>query len=459
MTETMTEVMTEDMPSIKDALNEYFRLKSKFESQNAALKKKIMNNTSFSNKEKRAQYLKLMPKCVNCKRPSRVGTIFSVKLNPATDKSDAYRIFKCGCGDLANPCNLNIEINVGIVEPIDKLMNDIRNEINEAKNKIIDDKNKLLFGLITTEAALENFDVNKTYINELTSVYANYLDQYTNIVDNPQKKIELEESTVSLYNSISKIKECIKKMNENNDEQFAYDAASIYNTTVEPLLQKIRQLKFSEFSVFNDETNNTCNLIQRANLIEDLLVSGYTSKVVSYDIGLKLTSKKKKTGALIIEDSSEETPRIMINQGNKPSTDEPIIGQGKDGIAWKNPEYQKLWDNLPDKLKAEFKLNIPWMKDFMNNCVSKRMEGKDTQCSLTTPPNIILPPKEMSNGQYDFGVTIYNKVFNGLPKSLQSTYLTFYKEDPTTKEKSYKSLEDALNTLVEKEAGFGRGFF
>ncbi len=40
----------------------------------------------------------------------------------------------------------------------------------EAEN--INDKNKLLFGLITTESALENFDNNKTYISELTSIYA-----------------------------------------------------------------------------------------------------------------------------------------------------------------------------------------------------------------------------------------------------------------------------------------------
>jgi hypothetical protein len=101
------------------------------------------------------------------------------------------------------------------------------------------------------------------------------------------------------------------------------------------------------------------------------------------------------------------------------------------------------------------------MKDFMYKCLNaKIIEGtKFNGCKLPTPPNLIIPPREMQNGNYDFGVSIYNTAFNKQPESLQKTYLTFYKEDPTTKEKNYEMLEDAMNSLVEKEVDFGRGFF
>jgi hypothetical protein len=124
-------------------------------------------------------------------------------------------------------------------------------------------------------------------------------------------------------------------------------------------------------------------------------------------------------------------------------------------------EYKNLWYKLPKKLKGEFKLNIDWMKDFMYKCVNAKKKGGPgfNGCRLPTPPNIIIPPRETSNGQYDFGVSIYNIAFNKQPKSLQQTYLTFYKEDPATKVKNYKMLEDAMNSLVEKEVDFGRGFF
>jgi hypothetical protein len=451
----------QEIPSVNEALNEYFRLKNKFENENNVYKKRIINNQTLSKKEKRTEYLKLMPKCVNCKRPSKKGTIFSIVYHPSNDKTDAYRTFKAICGDLADPCNLNIDINIGQRDSLDKLMNNIRNEITEYKNKIIDDKNKLLFGLITTETALENFDYNKSYISDLTSVYENYLDTWNNEIDKPEKKTELEESLVQAYENINIIKDCIKKMNENNDNKYAIDAANIYYKVLKPLLDKIRQLKYSENTVYNNE-NNTCNLIQKKYKIEDTLLTSYPDKIISFDVGLNAKVPQKKKPGLIIELEDEEsiTPKISIQEPTENKLDveippdEPIIGQGKDGISWNNPKYQELWNKLPSKMTSEFKVNIDWMKDFMNKCVNDRNKKFGKGCRLSTPPNLIIPPKQMDNGQYDFGVSIYNKTFNSQPKTLQNTYLTLYREDPISKERNYKMLEDALNTLIEKELDF-----
>jgi hypothetical protein len=465
-----------EIPSVKDALNEFFRLKEQFENQNNVNKIKIINNPTLSKREKKSKYLKLMPKCVNCKRPSKKGTLFSINYNPSNDKIDEYRTFKASCGDLADPCNLNIEINVGMIEPIDKSINSIQKEITDIKNEIINDKNKLLFGLITTETALENFDNNKSYIRDLTSIYESYLDIWNSKVDSPEKKSELDEALVQSYEVINNIKDCIKKMNENNDKQFAIDAVTIYYTTLEPLLKKIRQLKYKENMVLNDDSS--CKLIQKRYNLYDLTISGFTENVAAYDVGLKAKKPQKKKPALFIvesdssaekesEPSEEKEITIKIQKPGEPKPtdeveeDEPIIGQGKDGIAWNNPKYQYLWDRLPEKLKTEFKLNIDWMKEFMHKCVNERIShGPQWRgCKLTTPPNLVIPPRQMENGQYDFGVSIYNKAFNSQPKSLQNTYLTFYKEDPSTKEKNYNMLIDSMNSLVEKEVNFGRGFF
>jgi len=453
---------TGEILSVKDALNEYFRLKEKFENEKNVNKRKIMNNPSLSKREKRSEYLKLMPKCINCKRSSKKGTIFSINYHPADDKISEHRVFKVICGNLVDPCSLHIEINIGIKNMLDQELETIKNDIKEAKNNIINDKNKLLFGLMTTESALENFDTNKSYIADLTSIYESYLDQWNKKIDNPDKKIELDESLVLLYQNIDKIKECIKKMNENNDTQFAVDAASIYYTTVQPLMNKIRQLKYGENIVFNDDSNDTCRLIQNRISLQDMAVGGYSDKVIAFDVGLKakMVPKKKEEAeikelTIKIEEPGKPKPITEIEQ------DEPIIGQGKDGIAWNIPEYQQLWDKLPEKLKTEFKLNIEWMKEFMYKCVNERIKHGPSWngCKLTSPPNIVIPPRKMENGQYDFGISIYNKAFSKLPQSTQELYLTFYKEDPATKVKNYKMLEEAVNELVQKEVDFGRGFF
>ena len=302
-----------------------------------------------------------------------------------------------------------------------------------------------------------------------------YLDNWNKMIENPDKKIELDDAIVLSYENISKIKDCIKKMNENDDAQFAVDAANIYVTTLKPLLDKIRHLKYSENIVYHDEYTNNCKLIQRTYTDLDMGITGFTDKVIKYDVGMQAKVAKKKKPGLLIVDSDDETLdseaskelTIKIKQPGQPKPtgeippDEPIIGQGVDGIDWHLEEYKKLWSKLPPKLKTEFKLNIDWMKEFMHTCLNARQkEGVQYNgCRLTTPPNLIIPPKQLSNDQYDFGVSIYNTAFNKQPKSLQQTYLTFYREDPTTKVKNYNMLIDSMNRLVEQEVDFGRGFF
>ena len=459
----------EETISVNDALNEYFNLKTEFENENNIIKQKIMNHPVNSNKEKRIEYLKLKPKCINCREPSRIGTIFSNSFSEADYIFDSHRTLKASCGNLENPCNLNIIINLGRYEKIDDLMSNIRNEIINYKNDIINDKNKILFGLIKTETAIANFELNKEMIKEYTIIYEEYLNQRNNVVDNSQKKIELDESITQHYIYINQIKECIINMNKTNNTKYALDAAVIYNNTLLPLLKKIQQLKYKLTDVYYNEYDKTCNLIQLKNKISDLLFCGYTDNVAAYDVGyLKIKNKKdnlknKKDNLKNkyiekdndYEDSEDSENKITINIK---ISDIPIIKD--DVISWNNPEYQKIWKKIPEKLKTEFKFNIEWMKEFMNSCVNNRLQKPYAGfCKLTTPPNIVLPPRIMENGQYDYGVSIYNKIFNTLPKTLQQTYLTLYKEDETTKVKNYSQLEGVLNDLVKKDVGFGNGAF
>ena len=454
--------------TVKTALNNYFKLKAEFKNENDIIKKQIINNANLSKKEKHAAYLMLMPKCINCRQPSRTGTVFSNSFNKADYNFDSYRTLKASCGHLDHPCNLNIKINLGHYEPIDDLMREVRNEITEYKNKIINDKNKILFGLIKTETAIKNFEDNKEMIEEYTTIYEEYLHKRNMVIDNSDKKIDLDETMVQSYLYINQIKECIINMNKTKSNKFALDAVVIYNNTLVPLLDKIRYLKYGENDVNYDDKNNTCNLIQRKNKISDLLFSGYADNVSSYDVGY--TKIKEKTDATIEEkeegeekeEENHSSKEISINIKPLDKEDkEDNVPIFKDGtISWNNPKYQIIWGKIPEKLKTEFKLNIEWMKEFMHSCVNARHNKPFAGlCKLTTPPNIVLPPRTMENDKYDFGVTVYNKVFNSLPITQQKTYLTLYREDPATKVKNYSQLEGVLNGLVEREVGFGNGAF
>jgi hypothetical protein len=146
---------------------------------------------------------------------------------------------------------------------------------------------------------------------------------------------------------------------------------------------------------------------------------------------------------------------VNANKSLEIPKDEPIYGRGKDGVEWNLPEYNQLWDNLPIKLKNVLKTDKDWMTEFMFNCVNAKV--KREACKFTAPAELKVPPEQLANGQYDFGVEIYNNEFNKLQKSLQETYLSQY----STKDgvKNYNMLLNSMNDIVAKALDFNRGFF
>ena len=252
--------MAINLPSPKEALNEFFKLKSKYEIQISANKKKIINNTTLSNREKRSEFLKLKPKCINCQRPG--GTKFQViyfdeKGNGAVDY-DSHREYRAECGIVADPCPLNIKVQIGKVEMLQDILNSMETEIKTYKNKIISDKNKLLFGYLTTEEALKNFDDDKVSISLYTELYEKYLEAYNKIVDNDEVRDDLNKTITESYIFIDKIKECVKKSQDLDELLYVQDAVQIYTTSLMPVLNKIMTLRYNENMLWKDEDTNSC---------------------------------------------------------------------------------------------------------------------------------------------------------------------------------------------------------
>jgi hypothetical protein len=401
-----------DVSDIKDALNEYFKLKLKYEDKIMENKKKIMNNTTLSNREKRVEYLKLKPKCVNCGRPG--GTKFQNIYFSADDKEESHRQYSATCGVIADPCNLQIKINVGNVELLPNILDDLQNNIKTNKNEVIDDKNKLLFGYLSTEEVLTKFDDLKEEINSYTLLYEQYLEKYNELVDNDQKKNELEESTTESFYKIDEIKKCIQEMNEKNNAQYARDAVSIYTTTLQPLLNKIRMLKYNENMVWHNPDTNTCHLIQNKYSIQNLSYASYTDKIISNEQGpqLKIGNKDKKSKKLIIDE--------------KPSDEEIEQTNERDDITWPNQAYANLWNEMPTVVKNELKKDPEWMKETVKNCIIARKNNQPY--TIKPPKNLKVPPEVMPNGEYNFGSKIYSDMFNGMD---QPTRLYFGLDDGT----------------------------
>ena len=294
--------INESIESPESALNEYYKLKNKYEGEIMKSKKIIMNDSSLSDKEKRQKYQQLKPKCIFCKRPG--GTIFSTKYYKNED--DEYRELRARCGIISDPCNLNITIKIGIYAYLPGIITKFEDEIKESKKNIIDSKNQLLFGYITTESAIENFNDEKELVDTFTSILEEYLNTYIKITDNAEKNIELKESLEQSYILIEEIKQSMRLYNQTENSQYVKDSVDIYITKLQPLLRKIMALKYKQSFVYYNIDKNTYHLIQNKTTIKSMEYSSFVDKVIDYNVGYEPVHHKKQKPGLIIESDSEE---------------------------------------------------------------------------------------------------------------------------------------------------------
>lgn len=263
-----------------EALEQYYKLKSMYENNYEKDKIKIIRDQTKSWREKRTEFQKWKPKCINCKRP--VGTRFSQKY----DETEAATFFRAVCGSLSEPCNLNIELKSTQTELYPEIINRLEKDIQNSKMEIIQNKNKLIFNYINQEQAVEIFDNLKDTIQDTTDILAFYLEEYIHIIDNKEKVDELKEDIEKSYIMIKDMKDLINKYEQSQtNTKIIQDVTSIYINQLMPLLRTILQKKYSKNSVEFNSDNNTFHLIQEKYTIEDVTVRYSKPAIIHFDIG------------------------------------------------------------------------------------------------------------------------------------------------------------------------------
>lgn len=459
------------MSTFEEELNNYYKLKTKYENSIQKEKVKIRNNSQLSLKEKKLEFQQFKPKCINCNRP--VGTLFYCKYN----EEEGFRILNSKCGDLVNPCNLDIKLNLGVFESLPEIIKEYENENINYKNKIIVDKNKLLFGYITTEKALENFDSFKEKITEVNTLLAFYLESYLNVTDNKEKIDTYKKVQVEAYIIIQSIKDLIVQFNKTNDVPFVKDAVEIYINQLIPKLKEVMNLKYTSNRVEFYESDNSYHLIQEKMSNSDKEYIIYEPSIIALDIGLKsnntrknrkssnintaTVTRKNKKPLLIVESSSSSNsssnpPPLSATAIATAVEKEPSLKPTYDSdgnISWPNSTYESIWNSLNFKYKNALKTDKEWLEATMNAFVDDKKNGKSRE--FVNAPNLIIPPNIIDNNQYDFGVEVYNNIFNNLPEFQKNTILSFKSKNDNNKNDN-SLLLNALGLVVGKEVGFSR---
>lgn len=286
----------ENKLNVDDVLLEYYNLKNKYEKDyyDKYVKPIVLGNYSKLTKRQKFQELK-KPLCINCKQP--VGTIFKRKYYEEYNNKTEVIVFTANCGNILNPCDLDIEIHKSLRESYDKLIKKNNEELNKYQLEIIKLKNKILF--------LGKNDVNeKEYIDEFKKYkeailyYSNIIGEYTEenitINDNPEESEKLRNLIISLNQiEIMQFKDYIKKYMDNNDDNMLTNAINMYINEIIPKIKEIRDLKYKTMYINYDEDKNKI-LVQSKYSFEGMnFYDKDVDEVVKFIKGSKIEETKK----------------------------------------------------------------------------------------------------------------------------------------------------------------------
>jgi hypothetical protein len=483
-----------------EAINEFYRLKDKYQTGYYEKYVKPIITSNKSKREKRVEYSKL-PKheCINCKR--NVETLFNISVKDR----EQQKFFKARCGDIQDPCPLDIEIMYSNRRPIDIEIREGLSQIEKIKLNIIKEKNNALFFNKNVTDIFHNLTEELKFETEHigfaieTSILRN---------DNPEKVVLLKQ-TIDEFGKgfILPFKQMVREFDETNNELILNQAVTFYITEMIPKLKEIQLLRYDINMVEFDETDNMYKLIQFPNSLEkNEFFYDIEDKVVKFVRGVRKEKKKtrkddselrgkhktrkiKPVAELVLEEEEEEDEEIiepregeemvkqteskygepknikpffereemvkqMESKYGEPKNIKPIFEESGN-VKWNNEEYDKVWKYMPYKVKDILMEDHDWLEDYMNTCIKLRKENKE--CNLFLPKQTQFPPVLGEDGEYDFGSKIVNILFNRLNKSYQDILLRQYSVKDGVK--SYNMLKDRLTSILAKEVGFERGYF
>ena len=324
--------MTEQTKFTPDeAINEFYRLKDKYESTYYEKYVKPIIRSNKSKREKRVEYSKL-PKheCINCKR--NVGTLWDINI----DTKNNIRYFKAKCGDKNDPCPLDIQIDYSVREFKYKEIIMGLADIEKIKLNIIKEKNNALFF---------NKDVADIF-NKLTedlkfeTEHTGYIIESNILTNNNPEKAVLLKQTIDEFGKgfILPFKQMIKEYNETNNELILNQAVTFYINEMIPKLKEILSLKYDVSMVEFDESQNIYKLIQLPNTLEsnEYYIKS-DDKVVKFIRGVRKEKNKTRKELDTRITSKKKTRKIKpVADFVLEDEEEEIIKPGDEGVIEEN---------------------------------------------------------------------------------------------------------------------------
>ena len=233
-------------PVYIESLDEYFKLKSKYEESVYNMREKAKDRAKKRNlglKETRQLIQQLKPKCANCLRP--VGTVFK-------QKKQRYIAY---CGDTDSPCSLKIELFRGEYLNNEDLLYNFREQVYELKESIIQKKMDTLFGYVDEASSVNAFKALIEQYHLDSSAYKDRLEDWDSIYYSDLKK----ELIKGKLQAISELKSAMNtqrlEYEKTGNKELIHSIMDVYNKEYLPEVHNLRRLNYEIMEMVSNYTD------------------------------------------------------------------------------------------------------------------------------------------------------------------------------------------------------------
>lgn len=239
---------------VLDAIDNFYKLKNKYEDKLKTNKEKIANNDILTKKEKRIEYEKIKKKCVKCGKEG--GSIFIVKNYDGIRKL----IAKCNA---ENKCKLDIEINLGMYERMDTVFNMLNDYGDNIKSEIIKIKLDVLFNYIKEDVAISKFNENKKELDSTITMNRKILTDLLMITNNYIKEQNINQNNVDIYNNIKLLKGYVNQYEETGNIEHIKEAIQLYQSRIIPISNRNQNMKYSNVVIESHPMNDNIFILKQ----------------------------------------------------------------------------------------------------------------------------------------------------------------------------------------------------
>jgi hypothetical protein len=236
-----------------DNLNEYFRLKSKYETElreDRDMVGKLAMKRQMSKPQVRSRVAAVKGKCVNCRR--RVGTVFK-------QRDLRYLAY---CGDAVEPCNLKIELYRGDYMNRNEMIEYYYEEMAKSKEAIICKKMDTLFEYISESKSAAEFKKLVVDYRSMNEMFQEHLAEHNEVYFSDTRKELARLKQMKLYELERSMEELLETYKTTHSPHVLKELVDAIAKEYVPETEQLRKIRYNTMEIEEPIDTGIVKLVQ-----------------------------------------------------------------------------------------------------------------------------------------------------------------------------------------------------